>query len=137
MKPVIAALIQYVSDATGVTPTLILSRSRQSEIARARAIVCYIAHNVLGMALVEVGRSIDRDHSSVLNACRNIEQAVNDGRESRNFIAKIVSEYEQHKANPPTNLIVDNLIAAFDTLSADQKVLFLARVATSRTPVAA
>ena len=132
MNPAISALVTFVSDATGVPVSTILSKDRRSEATRARAIVCYIAHNMLGFASVEVGRSIDRDHATILSACKNVKQAIESGRESQNFIAGIVQAFENSKAS--TNLAVDSLLAAFHSLSSEQKVVFLSRVAVHSFP---
>ncbi len=55
-------------------------RSSQS-VARVRQIAMYVAHVVLGLTMLEVGRGFGRDRTTVLHACHLIE----DMREDEEF----------------------------------------------------
>lgn len=55
-------------------------RSTQA-VARVRQIAMYVAHVVLGLTMLEVGRGFGRDRTTVLHACHLIE----DMREDEEF----------------------------------------------------
>jgi chromosomal replication initiation ATPase DnaA len=43
------------------------------EAVEARHIACYVACRMLGMGVAFMGRQIERDHSTVLYACRQVQ----------------------------------------------------------------
>ena len=60
-------ILFYITEAiTGVSQKDILSKNRKQCISIARNIVGYIAHNELGLTLMESGKLIGRDHSTVV-----------------------------------------------------------------------
>lgn len=50
------------------------SRLRVYEVAVFRHIYCYIARNI-GYSYSSIGRSIGKDHATILNACKSIERS--------------------------------------------------------------
>lgn len=66
-------IIEDVATLQSVQVKDIVSQSRKRSTADARAIVCYILHRHLGMSSTEVGKMLNRDHSSVLAAVKKVE----------------------------------------------------------------
>jgi chromosomal replication initiation ATPase DnaA len=65
--------VHIVSDATGIPPVVILSKERTREVARARHAAMAICRD-RGMSLHAIGKAFNRDHTSVLNGLRRVQQ---------------------------------------------------------------
>jgi chromosomal replication initiator protein len=65
--------IRTVSAATGIPPSVVLSPTRTAHVARARHVAMAICR-AKGMSLSEIGRAFNRDHTSVLNGLRRVQQ---------------------------------------------------------------
>lgn len=80
-----------------LTLTDLKSQSRRQALVEARSLAMYIARQITGASYAEIGRYFgDRDHTTVLHACRKVTQAVADDKSTRriadDLIAQIVSE---------------------------------------------
>lgn len=73
LPPVWRRLIAIVAAEYRVDPELIRSRSRIREVIPPRQTMMWIGHRVMGRSLNQVGRYLDRDHSTVLHAVREID----------------------------------------------------------------
>ena len=61
----------------GVKRDVLLSRSSVRLLVRARQIGMYLARNMTGNSIPEIGRRFgDRDHTTVLHGCRRIERLL-------------------------------------------------------------
>jgi hypothetical protein len=68
---VVGRVALAVTIRTGVSVTSIYGRSRQTDQFEARALVCWIA-SALGVTSAGIGRALQRDHSTVLNATAKV-----------------------------------------------------------------
>ena len=73
MIPTALDIMREVAEAYGVTLDALRSRSRIARLATARAVACYLLNRHLNMSTTEVGRSVFRDHTSVMHCCRQVE----------------------------------------------------------------
>ena len=126
---IIMRLIKLVGDATSVPVWLILSERRDAPVYRSRAIVAYIAHKVLKIPSVEVGRSLARDHSTVLHACKIAEQMISDASDDARLILGLSEAARELNFEYAPEFAVDRLIAAYSALSAEDKLRFMSHVA--------
>lgn len=55
-----------------ITRDDVLGTSKVRHIVDARAVACYAAHRLLGITCVEVGRVLNKDHTTVLYACGRV-----------------------------------------------------------------
>ena len=78
--PTIAAIQGSVADAFGITVSEMLSRRRRREIVRPRMAAMYLAVDLTPASLPQIGRTFDRDHTTVMHACSVIEGLI--GRDS-------------------------------------------------------
>lgn len=72
--PVTQAIIAATALAFGIAPEDIASRSRSKSIAEARAVVCYVARRCTRMSFPQIGKALDRDHTTVMSAVQRVEQ---------------------------------------------------------------
>lgn len=59
---------------TGISLSILAEKSRKGDIAYARALYCYFLRMRTNLALETIGRSINRDYSSVIFAVNNIKE---------------------------------------------------------------
>ena len=70
-------IIRGVSGATNVSENKLISRGRTMEVAQARQIAMYLCRELVGTSLGDIGMHFGgRDHSTVIHACRNIENKM-------------------------------------------------------------
>lgn len=62
-------IVDEVSDATGVPVHMILSNDMRREITQARQLAYFVAHTH-GFSLPEIGKAMNRDHTTVLSGIR-------------------------------------------------------------------
>lgn len=70
----IDGIVRWVAAETGVPRRDILSPLRDARTYRARALVAWGARRSLRRSFPQIGRSLDRDHSSIMEAIRRAEQ---------------------------------------------------------------
>lgn len=61
-------ILQKVCDASGIMPHDILSKTRKRDIVIARQLFCYLTMTYYNYTLVQVGRFLSRDHSTVIHS---------------------------------------------------------------------
>jgi len=69
VKPIVAAVAKYYD----VSVSDILSKSRYPELTRARHIAMYLARKLTLKSTPDIGRILNRDHSSVWHGIRRVE----------------------------------------------------------------
>lgn len=65
-------ILSICSDVLNIPEAEIKGKSRKSKVVIARHIYCYIARNKTNYTLKYIGFLINRDHSSVIHASKNI-----------------------------------------------------------------
>lgn len=60
-----------VTIRTGISVTVIYGRDKHTEAVEARAVVCWVA-SALGLTSTAIGRAMQRDHSTILNATAKV-----------------------------------------------------------------
>lgn len=76
-KGTIHDIVAEVSVSTGIPPSQIMGRSRLAPVADARALCMFIARRQ-GFSLSRIGKSMNRDHTTVLAAIRKMTQRAAD-----------------------------------------------------------
>ena len=69
-------IMDAVSNAYDVTPADICSKKQHMEISNARHIVTYIASQMTGMTLKQIGEKINRNHSTVSASLNKMEKEM-------------------------------------------------------------
>ncbi len=69
-------IFRTVSEALGVPVEEIKGRRRTREIAAARHACTYLLKKLTDLPLVDIGRALDRDHATVINSLKKMEQEV-------------------------------------------------------------
>jgi chromosomal replication initiator protein len=73
----IADVIKVVAEVHELTVDQLKSKRRTQDLARARQIAMYLAREMTGASLNQIGRAFgDRDHSTVSHACQKIQKEM-------------------------------------------------------------
>ena len=76
MKLYVRDIQQAVCEHFGIARAELLSAARRREIARPRQICCYLAWEITPRNYSAIGRSMRRDHSTVIYAVRTIRRQL-------------------------------------------------------------
>ena len=69
------------------------SQSRKMELVNARHIAMYLSRELTNNSLLSIGKYFgDRDHSTVIHACRTIENKMSEDKEFRSRVDNLKSE---------------------------------------------
>ena len=69
-------IFHTVSNALGISVEEIKGRRRTREIAAARHAVTYLLKKLTDLSLIDIGRALDRDHATVINSLKKMEQEM-------------------------------------------------------------
>jgi chromosomal replication initiator protein len=82
-------IIEYVAKQVGVNPEDIKSKKRAKEIILARHISMYLLRDIMALNLNNIGKFMDRDHSSVLYSIHKIKELIMTNKETNNYVTNI------------------------------------------------
>ena len=82
-----------VSEVTGVSKEKIMSKERFLEVVKARHLYCHFARKYTDYPLSVIGKSIGRDHTTVINSLRTASDLIDTKFES--FVEKVFA-IEEH-----------------------------------------
>jgi len=86
-------IIRRVSSLTNINESDIAGKSRRAEIAEARQISIYLCREMLGLSLASIGMHFSgRDHTTVLHACKVIEEKRKNNKRISGIITDIKNE---------------------------------------------
>lgn len=91
-------LLQIVADNTNTTVEDLRGKKKIRNLARARAIFCYVAYDngQSGRSLPAIGRSLDRDHTTVLHGVRTVRDFLEIDRDSSREMQQCMSTLREH-----------------------------------------
>ncbi len=91
----VAAVVDATAIQFGLDPDALLARDRRPQVARARKVAMYLARQLTGQSLPEIGRGFGgRDHSTVHSAVRSIDTAVRHDPELAMTVESLKRELE-------------------------------------------
>ena len=72
-KPSVEDVLSATAGVFGMTSGQLIARDRRPDVARARKVAIYLARELTGKSLPEIGRRLGgRDHSTILAAVRSL-----------------------------------------------------------------
>lgn len=86
-------IAQGVATHYGLDPDAIFSKSRKREISDARQMVMYMAKKHAHMPLTAIGTRLARNHSTVIYACKNIEERLPFEKQLQEDVAAIEKSF--------------------------------------------
>ncbi len=89
-------VVNAVAAHYGVKPRELSSKSRKQAVALARQVAMYLCEKYTGLSKSDIGRRIgNRDHSTVLYSCRQVERRVSQDKKFRHEIETIESKIKK------------------------------------------
>jgi chromosomal replication initiator protein len=89
-RPTVERIVQRVGRHFQVAPSRIQSRLRRRDALLPRQVGMYLARQLTGLSLQEIGAFFGgRDHSTVLHACRKVEQALGEDLELSGVVRQL------------------------------------------------
>ena len=86
-------IIRKVSSLTNIKESDIVGQTRRAEIVEARQVSIYLCRDMLGSSLASIGMHFSgRDHTTVLHACRVIEEKRKNNKRILGIITDIKNE---------------------------------------------
>lgn len=86
-------IVKRVSEISRVTERDITGKSRKKHIAEARQVAMYLARDILGTSLVNIGTHFGgKDHTTILHACRTIDLKLAKDDRIRNIVDTVKKE---------------------------------------------
>ncbi len=85
-------IFHTVSNALGVSVEEIKGRRRTREIAAARHAVTYLLKKLTDLSLIDIGRALDRDHATVINSLKKMEQEMEENPAFANQMKELMRE---------------------------------------------
>lgn len=77
MKPGISTIAHFTAAVCGIREEHLRATRRDAPTVRARWIAMYLAREMTGRSFPEIGRMFgDRDHTTVMHACRRMAERV-------------------------------------------------------------
>lgn len=84
----VSAIVKRVAAAFGVAEKELLGASRLRGVLRPRQVAMYLVRELTGLSLPRIGAAFARDHTTVLHACRKVQEEL----EGDAALAKQVSD---------------------------------------------
>lgn len=91
MLPTVQIIVEAVANVYGCPVDDIMGRDRHRTLAEARQVAIYLVRSVYGSSLHELARHFDRDHTTVIAACRAVERHLLERPLLRRRLAEISS----------------------------------------------
>jgi chromosomal replication initiator protein len=71
---VVQAIVNATALAFGASPEAVTGRSRSKSLAEARTVVCYVTRRCTRLSYPEIGRALDRDHTTIISAVQRVAE---------------------------------------------------------------
>jgi chromosomal replication initiator protein len=96
-RPSVEDVLSATASLFDVTPSELIARDRRPDVARARKVAIYLARELTGKSLPEIGRRLGgRDHSTILSAVRSLAGDI----ERDSDLAQAVDKLKRQLAAP-------------------------------------
>jgi chromosomal replication initiation ATPase DnaA len=89
-------IVSLVSSKTGISFSKMVGRQRYSDIVLARHVAMYFINTKCHESLVKTGQMFHRDHTSVINAVRNVRNMIEGENQKYSELFKYVLEAINH-----------------------------------------
>lgn len=100
-----ASVLRIVAAHYGVTVAQLTGPSRVPSIARARMVAYVLMRDGLGMSYPAIGRAMHRDHSTVLDGCRQVSARLASPRVTDDYqLAGEIAILRGHLARVPSQM---------------------------------
>ena len=75
------AILSTICKVTGLTVEMLRGRQRARHIVRTRQVACFLMSRLSTRSLMEIGRFMNRDHTTVMHANQTVREKIDAGDE--------------------------------------------------------
>ncbi len=86
-------LIKPISIFFDIDESELLGSSRKAKLVEARHIFAYCLRKKLELSYPEIGKILERDHTSIMHACEHAEYLIGENSEIKNFINNLLNSF--------------------------------------------
>lgn len=104
-KYFLADIIIHTADAFGISRELLTGRSRRRAHVRARQVCFYLGSHMTALSFTEIGKRMNRDHSTVSHGYYAIARLMRDDRELRAVVGEAIRRVKGLSADSPAEPI--------------------------------
>ena len=103
-------LQRVVAEGFGLRRDDLIARCRTKEIAFPRQVAMYLARELTGASPPQIGRAFNRDHATVLHACRHVNESLRQNTALVDALGCLAEQFrearaaEQARRSPPSCL---------------------------------
>ncbi len=90
-------IINDVANAYGISADVIRSKIRKRPVSDARAVACYLLSFLLKMSSTEIGKELNRDHSTVVVAIEKVDMWLSTPKINPTAVDVTVKVYNKYK----------------------------------------
>ena len=94
LNPTPQLILDNVSEFYRIPTERILSSSREKDVATARQVACLLLRDMANMSLPQIGRFLNRDHSTVLHSLEKIQKELTENKELADGISDLRKNIE-------------------------------------------
>lgn len=80
-----------------ISPAIVLSQSRQLNHAWPRQLIQFLAYNLSGLSYSQVGRHYAKDHGTIMNSCKSVQNAMDVYPEIKSLVDRIIADLKATK----------------------------------------
>lgn len=87
---ILPTILHHTTEIFGIRQRDIMSERRQQDIVRARHAAMYAMRELTGYSLPQIGRAFKRDHTTIIHACRRVEDIAIRNEDYRSKVNALV-----------------------------------------------
>jgi chromosomal replication initiator protein len=91
-------LQRLVAEAFGLHRYDLIARCRTKEVAFPRHVAMYLARELTCASLPQIGRAFNRDHATVLHACRHVKESLLQDTALADALAPLAERFREARA---------------------------------------
>lgn len=107
MRVTVSDCLSAVEREFGVPRIDLLSHRRLIDHARPRQIVMWLARRVTSHSLPQIGRAMDRDHTTIMHGIQRVEELRRGSDEFRAVSDRLLSGFAEERASKPHKIADD------------------------------
>lgn len=89
-------ILRHITQKYNLESRDLLSKSRQASIVAPRQIAMYLSRKLTNLSLMDIGRSFQRDHTTVIHAVDKIERSVQEDEEFKTQIQSLINDLREN-----------------------------------------
>jgi chromosomal replication initiator protein len=97
-RTALITLQRAVPEAFGLRRDDLIARCRTMEVAFPRRVAMYLARELTGASLPQIGRAFNRDHATVLHACQHVKESLLQNTALADALVRLTDRFREAQA---------------------------------------